>query len=136
MFLHRRVAVSHATIEAPMNTSCQSQGKPGGSFPCLPPPGPRAPAGTRTVSWHYGRGERDEASCTACCLGRGYQFRLFASARPDEVRFFASAADLLSHHAWIERQLLAAGWHLVRFTHQTDGILRASGRRVAEFTAL
>src|SRR5918995_917048 len=79
---------------------------------------------------------QEETRCTACCLGRGYQFRLFASAGPAEVRRFASAADLLSHHAWIERQLFAAGWHLVRFTHQGDGIPRASGRRASEFTAL
>ena len=110
-----------------MNTSFQSQGNPPGSFPCLPLPGPRAPGDKRTVSWHYGRGEREEASCAACCLGRGYQFRLFASAGPDEVHRFASAADLLRHHAWIERHLFAAGWHLVRFTHQADGIRLRAG---------
>ena len=105
-----------------MNTSAQAQEGLRSSFACLPLPGPRPRSRKRTVWWHYGRGEREEASCTARWLGRGYQFRLFASAGPDRVRRFASAADLLSHHAWIEQQLFAAGWHLVRFTHQADGI--------------
>jgi hypothetical protein len=45
-------------------------------------------------------------------------FRLFASSGADEIRRFASAADLLNCHVSIERQLFAAGWHLVRFMHQ------------------
>jgi hypothetical protein len=101
-----------------MNASVRPQEEARRSFPCHQLPGPRARSGRRTISWHYGRGEWEETSCTACCVGRGYQFRLLASAGSDEVRRFASAADLLNHHAWIERQLFAAGWHLVRFTHE------------------
>src|ERR671911_1148321 len=127
---------SRNDLRLPMNTSVRPQEETRRSFPYDQLPGPRARSGRRAIWWHYGRGEREETSCTACCLGRGYQFRLFASAGPDEVGRFASAADLLSHHAWIERQLFAAGWHLVRFTHQGDGIPRASGRRASEFTAL
>jgi hypothetical protein len=119
-----------------MNTSIRTQEDARRSFLYDQVPGPRARSGRRTIWWHYGRGEREETSCTACRFGRGYQFRLFASAGPDEVRRFASAADLLGHHAWIEQQLFAAGWHLVRFTHQAAGIPRASGCRASEFAAL
>jgi hypothetical protein len=97
-------------------------------------PGPRARR-SRWISWHYGRGDREETSCTACCLGRGYLFRRFASAGPEEVRRFANAADLLNRHASIERQLFAAGWHLVRFTHHLTDIPRAPVLSAAEFTA-
>jgi hypothetical protein len=116
-----------------MNSSVRSQEEARRPSPCHQLPRPRARGGRGIISWHYRRGEWEEASCTACRLGRGYQLRLLASAGSDKVRRFASAADLLNHHAWTERQLFAAGWQLVRFTHQADGIQGASERRAYEF---
>jgi hypothetical protein len=118
-----------------MNTSVPAQQdvEPRGSLGWRQLPRPRARSG-RWISWHYGRGEREETSCTACCLGCGYLFRRFVSAGPEEVRRFASAAALLNRHASIERQLFAAGWHLVRFTHHLADIPGAPVLAAPEFT--
>jgi hypothetical protein len=91
------------TNEGPMNTSVPAQEE-------MEP--------RRIVWWHYERGEQETTSCLACCLGGEYLFRPFASAGAGDVCRFADAADLLNRHAAIERQLFAAGWHLVRFMHQ------------------
>src|SRR5919112_2699696 len=116
-----------------MNTSVRAEVDARHAFPSRDLPGPGARSAKGTIWWHYGRGEREQTSCTACCLGRGYQLRLFASGGTGEARRFASAADLLNRHAWIERQLFAAGWHLVRFTHEARGDPRACARRAREF---
>jgi hypothetical protein len=74
----------------------------------------------RAIRWHYGRGECERTMCVAYRWGSAYEFRLIESARPDDVRRFASAVALLNRQATIERKLIADGWHLVRFTHHLE----------------
>ena len=85
---------------------------------------PRANSRPGAIWWHYGRGERETMSCAGYPLGRGYQLRLVAPGGHDDVRRFASAVALLNRHALIERELIADGWHLVRFTHQISSQAR------------